>query len=213
MIIGKALQYLFTNLISDITADGFPIISEVLYSPQLHFNPELRKYIIANDIQFKNTTGLENWIGLIWNREIIKPSQDIPKRLTAHTENIVAKTGKTYNARMAETQVSLAFVGSSLAMLETLEENLLARNNRISYEVTTDLADITVSIREFELASITKEDTTTYGSLATLVCNCVLTFPVIRYDVNANHKLITEINFNIYNNFEVLLTTRTILPD
>ena len=212
MIIGKAIGFFLQNMVTKISADGFPIVSEILYSPQLHFNPELRKYIIDQDVSFKDTTGLENWIGLIWNREAIKPSQDIPKRLTLYTENIVAKTGKTYRARIAEAQVSMAFVGTSLAMLETLEEDLLASNTQISFEVTTDLVDIVTSVREFELTSITKEETTTYGSLATLGCNAVLTFPVIQYDQNADVKLITEINFNIYNNFEVLLSSRTITP-
>jgi len=175
MIISSVLNTYLQSVHTEISGQGFPIFSEIIYEPTLAWDAEARVVTVRSDVDLKVQTGDPNWLVMLWNREVLIPSEVQGRKFipVRHSD------GKTFKARYGDLQVSIAFVSSSIYMLEGLEEFLLVRDPRSSFQVTVpEIGEIVSIVKEWTPTSISKEDLDNYGSLVILTCNVVLGFPV-----------------------------------
>lgn len=175
MIISHVLSAFLSLVHSGIKNQGFPIFDEIVYAPDLIWDEEPRKVCVSNDFQLKIETDQNNWLIMIWNREALKVSDTQARKFVP----IRNSDGKTLHARYGDLNVSLAFICTSIYMLEGVEEYLLTNDYRINYFVNVpNLGDIGVAVKDWNVGSLVKDDLTNYGSVVTLTITATIGFPV-----------------------------------
>ncbi len=194
----------YLNLIKDEDLGAFPMLSQIVFSPTLAFDPDLRKLVVGEDIQFQIDEGLVDWVGMMWSREPLRRSEIQGRRVAlVDKANVLpaAPIAKGYNCRMADLQMNILLVSPSIYVLENVEEMLIASEPRKSFNTNfgPEIGDLAASVTAYEVTSLEKEDKTTYGTLATIGITATLVYHVIVPFPPMDAKLIRQIEADIYN--------------
>jgi len=213
MITSLVLNTYFNILRNKLT--GFPLFSEFVYAPDLAFDPKVREYIVKSDVNFKSTTGLDNWVAVVWNRELAKKSVYQSRRF-----NLSNKSGNVADlgdARLVDISLNLNYISTSLTLLEGFEEIFIPTDNNIDFDVNLgERGYVTASVNNFELISLTKESNETLGSLVTLSTSQSITYPLIYFGNVDNSSLITGLqgtSLDIFNNIAITDQIKVVTTD
>jgi hypothetical protein len=184
MVTSKAIAKYLETMTTMMTSWGFPPIV-AKYDDDLGFSTSFRKELVKRDACFKEANRSKNWIGYMWNRQMITPSEIHPRLHSTSKKFIPEAMANLYEFKVVDCTIALSFFSSSLSYLESFEERLVVEDfdscvypfalttEEIGLELTLDL-----NVRGFEITGMTKESSEEYGSLSILETSAVINYPV-----------------------------------
>ena len=181
---------------------GFNFLAKEFHDTTLDFKTRLHRYITENN----NTLSLSNnpWLGILWNRTNIEEPDVLTgirkfkfyKNVTIDPEKPKAEK---YDLRMASTKMSLAIYSNDIDYLETVEEYLylLVAPHHVINVVYSNITNqpFKIFINDFTRGGFIKEERGDLGTLAKLLINYEMVYPIIKLDKEV--KLIKEVIFKI----------------
>jgi len=201
-VVSLACQAFLTTLQSLLSS--YPIYDRVLYDPDLTYDKTLRRYIVSEDIDFKDTQVNKNWVGVLWNREMVTPSE-AGRRHVIRGEQVAGQSVK-YAGKFAKLKMEFLFISSDMDTLEQIEEFLFVKAFPDETNMTLFSVSFKVGIQSFELSGFQSLDIEQYGSLSALSGSAGLHFPVVLQEVEASaiilYPLLTIYPQMIHDNYE-----------
>lgn len=167
----------------DVILAGFPTLPDMRFNTDLSFDRTLRRYIVPKDVQFEVDEGTSNWIGILWNRDIIQPNETQGRRfggVGAVKGEIILPEGKAfiYTTRFAQLAIPMVLYSPSMSTLEGVEELLFAETILLSFKFQIYGMDFNAQLLNIELGGYQFESTGEMGSITGLTMTANLSFPI-----------------------------------
>lgn len=173
-----------------------------LYVPNLDFEL-FRKNLVKYDLENKVMNNNSNWIGIMWNRGLIRNDESLPRVKPVLKKNLDLSEASKYQHGLVTCDLEMQYVCSNLELEEDLEEFLTILPYRKTYDIQLDFfpdQNITVTVHDHIFNSFEKLETETMGTLAQISSTATLRYPVFieRQQVKLISQIQTFLFANVY---------------
>lgn len=168
-----------------------------VFDPDLNFDPRGRQVAVSEDVKLKLRSGQQNWLLLMWTREIITAWEEQGRSFVLGKRELGEVETGQYDYRMGKVALKLGLVSPSMLRLEGVEEALHVRRVDGSFDYVIDgLGTYKGVVSNFTTSGLVKLPTDQFGSLSSLLLDVVLLYPILVAKGNA--KLVGRVALDIY---------------
>jgi hypothetical protein len=181
---------------------NFKYLKRDFYDPNLTFDTRLREYQVSIDEKFLPNS--EDWIGIIWNRDGVLPTDKPQGRpnFCIIDKNLTSNTATTYPVKWAKFPLSFSFFANSPLYLENFEEEIYFEfqipEDRMRNVDLPILGETNIILSEITVSPPQKLERQTKGTLIQLPMTFSMTAPIVQISKKEeNLPLILDVPFDI----------------